>query len=58
MSRTLYWIAQASWMVFMTLYLIHKDRPESIPVCLACMIVVSVIGDIANNAFINWLNRQ
>jgi len=45
-------------MVFMTLYLIHKDRPESIPVCLACMIVVSVIGDIANNAFINWLNRQ
>lgn len=45
-------------MVIMALYLIHKSASESIPVCIACMIAVSVIGDIANNAFINWLNRQ
>lgn len=42
----------------MTLYLIHKDRPESIPVCLACMIAVSLIADIASVALVNWLNRH
>lgn len=52
MSRKVYWLAQISWLTIMTLYLIHEGAIDSIPVCLAIMAAVSVIGDIANSALI------
>lgn len=58
MSRKVYWLAQISWLAIMTLYLIHEDAIDSIPVCQAIMTAVSVIGDIANCALIRWLNSH
>lgn len=58
MSRKVYWLAQISWLTIMTLYLIHEDAIDSIPICLTIMISVSVIGDIANSALIKWINNH